>query len=187
MSRNPIFLLLLLRLLLLLLLPVFLPLTQCSTIRLDENEDLIDKTCKQTPHYDLCLSSLQSNPESSNADVKGLAKIMVDVLLSTATDAQSFIEGLIKQAPEPGLERSLAFCAELYIPIVKYTLPQAIYALSNGQYKFASYGISDAAKEAIACEKKFSGSTNSPLSDRNNLVESLSEVATAILNILLKG
>lgn len=175
-------------LLLLLLLPIFLPLTQCSNIGLDKNEDLIDQTCKQTPHYDLCLSSLQSNPESSNADVKGLAKIMADILLSSATDALNYMEELIKQAPEPELERSLAFCAELYIPVVKYTLPQAIDALTSGQYKFASYGISDAAKEADACEKKFSGgSTKSPLSDRNSLVKSLSEVTAAIVNILMKG
>ncbi|KAG7995790.1 hypothetical protein I3843_01G126900 [Carya illinoinensis] len=89
--------------------------------------------------------------------------------------------------PEPELERSLAYCAELYIQVVKYTLPQALDASIKGEYKFANYGIADAAKEAETCEKKFSGSTDSPVTDRNNLVENLSEVAKAIANVLLKG
>lgn len=174
-------------LLLLVLFPIFPPLTQCSILPLDESDNLIDEICKQTPHYKLCLSYLQSNPQSSNADAKGLAQIMGDILLACATEELSYIEGLIKQAPEPELERSLAYCAELYIPVVKYTLPQALDALSKGEYKFANYGIADVAKEADACEKKFSGSTDSPVTDRNNLVESLSEVAKAIVNVLLKG
>ncbi|KAB1225605.1 Cell wall / vacuolar inhibitor of fructosidase 1 [Morella rubra] len=166
---------------------VFLQSTQCSNFSTDESGNLLEEICKQTPLYDLCLSSLQSNPQSSKTDVKGLARIMADTLLANAADALNYIEGLIKQSPEPEVERSLAYCAELYIPVVKYTLPQAIDALTNGQYKFANFGISDAAKEADACEKKLSGSTKSPLSDWNNLVENLSDVAVAIVNILIEG
>ncbi|KAK4586450.1 hypothetical protein RGQ29_023551 [Quercus rubra] len=173
---------------LMLLLLLHVPLIQCSIFPLDdESGNLIDHTCKKTSHYDLCLSSLQSNPQSSTADVKGLAQIMADILLANVTDTLNYIEGLIKQSPEPELERSLTYCAELYIPVVKYTLPQAIDALSKGHYRFANYGISDVAKEADTCEKKFSGPIQSPLTDWNNLVQGLSDVAVDIVNILLKG
>lgn len=149
-----------------------------------QSTDLISKTCKKTPHYDLCLSSLQSSPQSSNSDISGLARIMADLVLSNATDTLNYIHGLLKQSPEEDLQRPLANCAELYIPVVKYSLPQSIDALSNGHYGFANYGISDAAKQAQACEKGFSGSTESPLTDRNTLVSSLSNVAVAIINLI---
>lgn len=39
---------------------------------------IVDKTCKQTPDYTLCLSLLRSDPRSSSADTVGLALILVD-------------------------------------------------------------------------------------------------------------
>lgn len=111
---------------------------------------------------------------------------MVDIFLSEATDTLDFIRALLKQEPNAELEKSLAYCAELYIPVVKYSLPQVIDALTGGHFGFANYGISDAAKQTEACEKNFSGSNKSPLSERNRLLHDLSEVAGAIVNILLK-
>ncbi|TQD73177.1 hypothetical protein C1H46_041306 [Malus baccata] len=161
------------------------PTTQFFFLPLAKGSDLIQTTCKKTPHYNLCLSTLQSNPDSSNADVPGLALIASDALLANASDTLDYIHGLLKQSPEVHLQKALANCAELYIPIVKFSLPQAIEALRNGHFGFAKYGISDAAKEAEACEKGFGG-VKSPLTDRNALVNDLSGVAVAILN-LLKG
>ncbi|WRX20792.1 Pectinesterase inhibitor domain - like 10 [Theobroma cacao] len=178
-SSPPIFSLHLLLLLLLLLLTVSLPSIQCG--------DLVDQICKQTPFYDLCISTLRSNSKGTESDVKGLASVVADILLANATDTLNYIRAQINQASDPEMERALAYCAELYIPVVKYNLPQAIEALSKGQFEFASDGLSDAAKEADACEKKFSGSMTSPLSDRNKLLHSLSDVAVAIVKILLKG
>ncbi|XP_015867162.2 cell wall / vacuolar inhibitor of fructosidase 1-like [Ziziphus jujuba] len=166
---------------------ILLPfLAQSSILPQEEPNDLIKKTCKKTPHYDLCISSLESNPQSSNADLNGLAMIMVNIVLSNTTSTLDYIQALLKQAPEPQLQRALANCAELYIPVVKYSLPQAIEALIRGHFGFANFGISDAAKEADACEKAFSGSTKSPLTDMNSIVHDLSDIATAIINALQK-
>ncbi|XVE82300.1 hypothetical protein DITRI_Ditri15bG0137100 [Diplodiscus trichospermus] len=162
-----------------LLLTISLPSIQCG--------DLVDQICKKTPFYDLCISTLRSNTNTNGSDVKGLASVMADTLLANATDTLSYIRAQINQTSDPQMERALAYCAELYIPVVKYNLPQAIDALSKGQFAFASDGLSDAAKQADACEKKFSGSTKSPLSDRNKLLHGLSDVAVAIVKILLKG
>ncbi|KAJ7955263.1 Pectinesterase inhibitor [Quillaja saponaria] len=162
-------------------------LTQSSVLRRDENGDLIVQTCKQTPYYDLCVSSLQSNPQSSNTDLKGLALIMVGNVQANATETLNYIEGLIKQTTDQQLEQALAFCAELYIQVVKFSLPQAADAVSDGRFGFANYGISDAVNEAVTCEKKFSGSIKSPLTDRNDSVHKFSDIAAAILDQLLKG
>ncbi|XP_039038502.1 cell wall / vacuolar inhibitor of fructosidase 1-like [Hibiscus syriacus] len=167
--------------LLLLLLTISLPSTQ-------SDDDLIDQICKKTPFYDLCTSTLKSNADPQNTDTKGLAGVMAGILLSNATDTLSYIRGQISETSDPQMERVLAYCAELYIPVVKYNLPQAIDALSKGRFEFASDGISDAAKQADACEKKLSGPLKlSPLSERNRLLHSLSDVAVAIVKLLLKG
>lgn len=168
-------------LLFLLLLSVIAP----TIIQCDDN--LINQICKKTPFHDLCIASLEPKTNSSSSDVKGLASIMANIVLGNASDTLNYIEGLIKQAPNPQQERALANCAELYIPVVKYELPQAIDALSKGHFGFANYCIADVGKQADACEKGFSGSAKSPLTDRNKLVKSLSDIAIAIINLLAKG
>nr|AGX27452.1 cell wall and vascular inhibitor of beta-fructosidase [Populus angustifolia]AGX27453.1 cell wall and vascular inhibitor of beta-fructosidase [Populus angustifolia]AGX27454.1 cell wall and vascular inhibitor of beta-fructosidase [Populus angustifolia]AGX27455.1 cell wall and vascular inhibitor of beta-fructosidase [Populus angustifolia]AGX27456.1 cell wall and vascular inhibitor of beta-fructosidase [Populus angustifolia] len=163
-------------LLYILLLSAPLPLTQCG--------DLVGQICKKTPFYDLCVLSLQPN---SGTDVKTLASKMANLVLSNVTDTLSFIQGLVKQETGTSLERPLADCAELYIPVVKYNLPQAIDSLIRGRYGFANYVFSDVSKQADACEKNFSGEDESPLTDRNKLISNLCDVAVAIINILQKG
>ncbi|GFY91259.1 hypothetical protein Acr_07g0014550 [Actinidia rufa] len=53
--------------------------------------DLIEKTCKSTKHYGLCVSSLKSNTSSLKSDTKGLAVIMVGVGIANATATASFL------------------------------------------------------------------------------------------------
>ncbi|KAF2312718.1 hypothetical protein GH714_039744 [Hevea brasiliensis] len=139
----------------------------------------------KTPFYDLCLSSL--NPQNPITDVKALASAMTNLVLSNATDTLSYIQELIKQGADPQLQKPLADCAELYIPVVKYNLPQAINALMRGRFGFTSYLLSDAGKQAQDCEKNFSGSSQSPLTERNKLLSNLCDVAVAILKLLQKG
>ncbi|KAJ9181778.1 hypothetical protein P3X46_005836 [Hevea brasiliensis] len=151
-----------------------------------ESDNLIEKTCKKTPYYDLCVSSLQSNPQSSNTDVRGLASIMGNITLSDATNTLNYIQELINQTTDPELERPLTHCAELYISVVDYILPQAMEALANGHYGFAKYGISDAGEEAHSCEKKTSG-LKLPLTEMNKVMQNLHDIAVAIINTLLNG
>ncbi|KAK4857160.1 hypothetical protein QYF36_025194 [Acer negundo] len=184
MKKNPIFLLLLL--LLIIILSSLIPITKCDDN--DDDEDLITKICKETPLESLCLSTLQPISDLPNIDTKVLANFMATTVLKNATDTLNYIEGLIKQTQDPQQERALAVCAELYIPVVKYVLPQAIEALSRGQFGFAKYNIADVGKQADNCEKGFSGSSaKSPLTDRNTLVRNLSDIVVAIINVLVKG
>ncbi|WVZ09966.1 hypothetical protein V8G54_014496 [Vigna mungo] len=153
----------------------------------DDDGDLVDQICRKTPFYDLCSSILHSNPLAPKSDPKGMALIMVNNIQENATDTLSYIEELIKQTSDEQLEQQLDFCAESYIPIVKYILPQAADAISQGRFGFASYCIVDAQKEVNACDKKFSGSSQAPLSDRNGIMQKLVDVAAAIVKLLLNG
>ncbi|RDX94089.1 Cell wall / vacuolar inhibitor of fructosidase 1, partial [Mucuna pruriens] len=152
-----------------------------------DDGDLVDQICRKTPFYELCSSILRSNPLAPKSDPKGMALIMVNDILANATDTLSYIEELIKQTSDEQLEQQLAFCAESYIPVVKYILPQAADAISQGRFGFASYCILDAQKEVNACDKKFSGSTQAPLGDRNNIMQKLVDVAAAIVKLLLNA
>ncbi|CAK8563786.1 unnamed protein product [Lathyrus sativus] len=162
-----------------------LHLSQSFPLMKDEDDDLIDQICKKTPFYDLCSSILHANPLAPKSDPKGMALIMVNDLLANASDTLSFIEELIKRTSDKDLEQQLAFCAESYIPVVKYIIPQAAEAISQGRFGFASYSIVDAEKEIDACNKKFSGS--SVLGDRNSIMQKLVDVAAAIVKLLLNG
>ncbi|KAK3443926.1 hypothetical protein EUGRSUZ_B03967 [Eucalyptus grandis] len=113
---------------------------------------------------------------------------MAGSVLASASHTLDQIQELLGQAPDPETEKPLAYCAELYIPVVKYTLPQALDALNKGQLGFAVYGLSDAGTEAEECEKNFSGQGGgSPVTQGNKLVRNLVDVALAIVKILQKG
>lgn len=117
----------------------------------DGDGDLVDQICKKTPFYDLCSSILHSNPLAPKSDSKGMALIMVNDILANATDTLSYIEELIKQTSDEQLEQQLAFCAESYIPVVKYILPQAADAISQGQFGFDNLGIFYVKKKGSKC------------------------------------
>ncbi|CAL9009273.1 unnamed protein product, partial [Prunus brigantina] len=61
-----------------------------SQSRVSVNADLVE--CRKTTNYGLCVSSLKSDPRSSTADVKGLARIALDQTLTNSVDTQARIE-----------------------------------------------------------------------------------------------
>ncbi|KAL7594298.1 hypothetical protein Lser_V15G27499 [Lactuca serriola] len=148
---------------------------------------LIESTCKATPSYNLCLTTLLSNPKSSSGDVSDLGLIMVGATRVKATQAIQHIKSLYGSHPE--LRRSLSECAQMYIAVVKADVPSAIQALDGGQPKFAEDGMADTAVEAQACERSFSGggAHKSPvtLTEMNKGVENTANVARAIIRMLL--
>ncbi|KAE8076647.1 hypothetical protein FH972_015283 [Carpinus fangiana] len=154
--------------------------TQCAALPPD---DLIVRICRQTPLHDLCISSLKSKPQSSGADVTGLALIMVDELKTKATETQNHINGLLHGNPR--LKRPLRSCADKYRAVIEDDIPEAVEALQKGNPKFAEQGANDAAGEAGSCEDGFSGSGGSPLTEKNKAVRDIAAVAAAIVRNLL--
>ncbi|XP_010549009.1 PREDICTED: cell wall / vacuolar inhibitor of fructosidase 1 [Tarenaya hassleriana] len=154
------------------------------------SDDLIDKICKTTPFYEFCEASLRPlSPENATS----IAAAMATVVLRNMTDTLGFIQSQIRRSRDPAAERALAECAELYRPVVKFNIPQAIDAMRRGDLGFAVYVIGDAEKQADACQKGFSaagddddGST-AALTARNKLLKDLCDLAIAVLKSLMKG
>ncbi|CAN1243343.1 Cell wall / vacuolar inhibitor of fructosidase 1 [Linum perenne] len=152
-----------------------------------QSDDLIEQVCKKTPFYSLCAATLHSN-SSSAADIKGLASSATNLVLSNATETLNYIQIQLKQTKDPKLEKALANCAELYIPVVKYNLPQAMEAFLRGYYGFTKFALNDASKQVDACQKNLSGAGagSGELSARNKVLSGLCGVGAAIVGLLLK-
>ncbi|CAL5199014.1 unnamed protein product [Lathyrus oleraceus] len=165
----------------------FLQLTQSSTqMNGAVLDDLVDDICKKTPNFDLCSSTIHSNPQAAKSDANGIAVIMINGILQSVTNTLSFIQGLVKETKDLELQRKYAICAETYIPLEKTVLPQAVDGINKKKnYGLAIYSMDYTGKEIDSCNKQFSNA--SPLGDKTNNLHKLLDIGSAILKLLLKG
>lgn len=158
---------------------VFIPISHCRVF-LPMDLQLIEQTCSKTPHRDLCVSGLTSVSASADADVKGLALIMVDnVLRAMANDTRSQINEKLKHSPE---DQALSSCEENYRAIVELDIIEAYTSITERDPKLAKQGMDATIYDANACESGFAG--KSPLTYENTLVVDIADVANAILHLL---
>ncbi|ESQ48216.1 hypothetical protein EUTSA_v10021610mg [Eutrema salsugineum] len=155
------------------------------------SDDLIDKICKATPFCDLCEASLRPLTPSPS-DPKSLASAMATVVLGNMTDTLGYIKSLIRLSHDPAAERALAQCAELYRPVVKFNIPQAIEAMRRGEFGFAAYVLGDAEKQTDSCQKGINNSgadddSSLALTARNKAVRNLCDVAISVIKSLMNG
>ncbi|KAG4932170.1 hypothetical protein AAZX31_17G035300 [Glycine max] len=163
---------------------ISVPATNSRIIHQKNNANLIEETCKQTPHHDLCIQYLSSDPRSTEADVTGLALIMVNVIKIKANNALDKIHQLLQKNPEPSQKEPLSSCADRYKAIVEADVAQAVASLQKGDPKFAEDGANDAAIEATTCENSFSAG-KSPLTNHNNAMHDVAAITAAIVRQLL--
>ncbi|KAK7264741.1 hypothetical protein RJT34_32351 [Clitoria ternatea] len=160
---------------------ISIPISHSRVTKLD-NTNLIEETCKQTPHHDLCIKYLLADPRSSDADTTGLALIMVNVIKAKANSALQKIHELLREGGDQ--KKALSSCGDRYRAVLEADVPQAIAALQKGDPKFAEDGANDAAVEATSCENTFSGKS-SPLTHHNNAMRDAAATTAAIVRLLL--
>lgn len=129
----------------------------------DSSEDLIQKTCKNTKYYDLCVSSLKSDSTTSKAsDTKGLAQIMVRVGVANATATKSYLSSLIgagssandSSATAAITKKLLRDCADKYSHAGEALLA-SIQDLDAEMYDYAYMHVMAAADYPNACHNGF--------------------------------
>ncbi|XP_059278091.1 cell wall / vacuolar inhibitor of fructosidase 1-like [Lycium ferocissimum] len=149
-----------------------------------DNTTLIHNTCKNTPNYQLCISTLQSDPRSSDADITVLGLVMVDAVKKKTVEIMESIKELEKTNPKWKIP--LNECSLFYYAVIKADVPEAVDGLKKGVPKFAEMGMDDTAVEAEICEYSFKeNGLNSPLSKKNRDLMDLSNVAKSIIRMLL--
>ncbi|KAI3459199.1 hypothetical protein Pfo_015862 [Paulownia fortunei] len=155
-----------------------------NAISEQKDQKLMETTCKNTPNYQLCITTLRASRGSATADVAGLGLIMVGAVKAKTKQALSAINKLSKSG-NPKLSQALQQCTDAYNAVLKADVPEAVEALTKGDPKFAENGMADAAVEADSCEGGFEGA-KSPLSGVNKAVRDLAVVARAIIRNLLR-
>ncbi|KAB2623545.1 cell wall / vacuolar inhibitor of fructosidase 1-like [Pyrus ussuriensis x Pyrus communis] len=160
---------------------VFLPTSHCNrlTVFFPMDANLIAQTCNQTPYPDLCVSTLQSDPRSAKADVKGLGIIMVDAVKAKAGEASRRVEELINREPGNTPARN---CRLNYSDIFHLYIPEAVEAFPKGDYKSAELAMTNVVANADSCERGFSG--GSPFKDESQALHGVAYVAAAIAKVL---
>ncbi|KVI04999.1 cell wall / vacuolar inhibitor of fructosidase 2-like [Cynara cardunculus var. scolymus] len=118
--------------------------------------NLIQKTCKSTKFYDLCLSSLQSDATSREADTKGLAIIMAKLALANATSINSFLSSnlLVKNTNDALMKNTLKECANKY-SAAGTALQDSVQELRSELYDYAYMHVMAAADYPNACRNTF--------------------------------
>ncbi|XP_044500332.1 cell wall / vacuolar inhibitor of fructosidase 1-like [Mangifera indica] len=138
---------------------------------------LIETTCKATSHYDLCVKTLQSDPGSSRADVKGLANIAARGLFNQGMATWNKIYEMLQKTKDLELKKPFLTCLKAYSTITVDDMNQAFSSLTRGNPKEAISGFSDVLKQTEKCEKSF---RKSPFTSDNKLVNDLAEVVISI-------
>ncbi|KAL6990118.1 hypothetical protein U1Q18_015866 [Sarracenia purpurea var. burkii] len=123
--------------------------SQCS---IAAQKGLIAKTCKETPHYKLCQSTLQAGPQNLKANLRGLTLIAINAAKEKTTMIVNDMEKMI--ASNPRLKDPLSECRGFYKRVLSDHIPRALEALKKGDPKAAANGLSKAAAGANECQKK---------------------------------
>lgn len=119
------------------------------------DDNLIQKTCESTEYYDLCLSCLKSNPNSPNADTKGLAVIMAGIGMANATATSSYLSfQLLGSTNDTNMKKVLKECADKYT-YAGDALQASVQDLVAESYDYAYMHITAAADYPNACHNAF--------------------------------
>ncbi|CAN1281691.1 Cell wall / vacuolar inhibitor of fructosidase 2 [Linum perenne] len=166
----------------LLVLPIFLH--QATAVA---PPTLLEKTCRSSNNYTLCISSLQSDQRTKKAtDVKGLASIELAIIFAKANDALVQYGNLLKNTSESGLYRSYGTCVEEFRGIVEgaySSLRISIASLQLRKYKAAKRGLQDTKSHVAMCLQGLITRQN-VFTNEAQLVDELSSVAISIIDLL---
>lgn len=151
--------------------------------------NLIQKTCKTTKFYDLCLSSLQSDSTSPQADTKGLAIIMAKVAMANATSTNSYLSSnvLVKKTNDTLMKKVLKQCADRYMA-AGTSLQNSVEDLSSELYDYAYMHVMAASDYANACHNAFKRHPNlvypSEIATREEVLKHICDVVMGIIDSL---
>lgn len=161
----------------------------CFAFTSTSKEDLVSTTCKKTLYFNLCISSLRSDPRSESSGLDGLAVIALNLSIGKGVDMLSYINYLKSELASNGsplMSSYLGDCLAVYSDAVQ-NLQDSVQALNDKSFDTLRSLVSAAMTDSETCEdgfKEMMGSISSPLSEQNKYFSRLCSNFLAITTLL---
>ncbi|WKA02752.1 hypothetical protein VitviT2T_020906 [Vitis vinifera] len=149
-------------------------------------EELIAQVCDHAIYKDLCISSLQSVPESKDADLFELTTIALKLAATNATEIKKYVQKLLnKSHSDRYTHQCLADCSENYEDALD-RIEDSLKALESKGYNDVNTWVTAAMADAESCEEGFLDRPGhkSPLTGRSTIFNQLCSIALTITNFL---
>ncbi|XP_018837516.1 uncharacterized protein LOC109003708 [Juglans regia] len=161
---------------------VLLSTQHCAAATAKKNgESLIKKTCKQTEFPDVCRSTLESDPRSSNAvDVRGLSRIGMELVFIKGRETLKVAYKLVLNSTGYDIWSRRAGCMSSYNMSIHNVKEKGLPYFNARRYKYAYQILENARGEISYC-----GTLNVPeLAERTTMMTQFLTALKAILHLL---
>ena len=169
-----------------LLLSFFLCVSFLPSLNAAGKNNLVVETCQKVKYKDLCISSLEAEHASQDADLSALALIAVRVASNNGSDTSVYIKKILDgKNLEPAVEQNFEDCLENYISAMQQ-LDDSLEALVSKNYKDVKTWLEVAITDATTCETELKQSPGNELElfNKNNIFRQLCSNALDIVNLL---
>ncbi|GAB4853697.1 hypothetical protein Ancab_017889 [Ancistrocladus abbreviatus] len=154
-----------------------------------EGEDLVDFACNHTLYYEICVTSLRSDPRSKTSDLKGLAVIALDLSITQGMQMLAHFHDMKSGA---GSYNSSDYASETVEDCIdEYSnamvnLKEAINSLHEGSYGTVNELVSGAMTDCQTCEDEIEDKSTSisQLADGNQYYYRLCSNLLAMTTLL---
>lgn len=145
--------------------------------------NLIETACQHAGQRDLCVTSLEADPNTHDADIQGLALIALRLASSNASDISEHAKGLFRDTTlEPTIQDGYGECLDHYLDAAEQ-LDDSIAALLAKAYKDVEVWVKVAISDAEQCEAILKGKEE-PMVQKNEIFRQLCNNALAIVKVL---
>ncbi|KAH7517043.1 putative invertase inhibitor [Ziziphus jujuba] len=161
----------------------------CSSQSVFANEsnatgtNLIETACQHAGQRDLCVTTLEADPNTHDADMLGLALIALRLASSNASDISEHAKLLFKDTTlEPTIQDGYGECLDHYLDAAEQ-LDDSIAALLTKAYKDVEVWVKVAISDADQCESALKGKEPAMV-EKNQIFRQLCNNVLAIVKVL---
>jgi pectinesterase inhibitor-like protein len=162
------------------LLVVSVAIFQCGMAADETGKALITRTCSRTAFPTVCTSTLESDPRSLKADLKGLSRIALELTLTLTKQATDAASDVLDHSTGYTTWAESAACFDSYNTTLHNLKQQGIPSFDQGKYDKAYQAVDDVHGKAVAC----SNYRIRALDAKNTLLTRFSDDVKTILHLL---
>ncbi|XP_059436539.1 pectinesterase inhibitor-like [Corylus avellana] len=162
------------------LLVILVAIFQCGTAAEETGKALITKTCSSSAFPDVCTSTLESDPRTSTADLKGLSRIALELSLAKTNETAGVAYYLLNHASGYLTWAERSACFNGYNISLYKIKEQGLPSFDQGKYDKAFQSVDYLNQNAVYCSR-----FDIPeLTEKNTLLSRFSNDVKTILHLL---